>query len=72
MPLQRKSNSMPSTPPYRIPKIKKKPKKSVSWDPADMLHRARALNLLPSKTSPAEVAFAEAIDALRREFEGRH
>ena len=72
MPLQRRSNSVPSTPAYRIPKIKKKSKKSVSWDPADMLHRARALNLLPSKTSPADVAFAEAVDALRLEVEGRY
>tara|TARA_X000000368_G_scaffold407524_1_gene387058 strand:- start:805 stop:1023 length:219 start_codon:yes stop_codon:yes gene_type:complete len=71
MPLQRTSKSAPPSPRYRIPKIKKKPKKSVSWDPADMLHRARALNLLPSKTSPADVAFAEAIEAIRREFEGR-
>ena len=71
MPLQRTSKSTQSTTRYRIPKIQKKSKR-VSWDPADILHRARALNLLPAKTSPVDVAFAEAIEATRREFEGRH
>lgn len=70
MPLQRTSKSTQSTTRYRIPKIQKKSKR-VSWDPANLLHQARALNLLPAKTSPADVAFAGAMVQLRREFANR-
>lgn len=69
MPLQRKSKS--TTVPYRIPKIRKK-SKCVSWNPTDVLDRARALNLLPTKVTPADIAFAETVSQLRRECEGRH
>ena len=70
MPLQRTSKSTQSTTRYRIPKIQKKSKR-VSWDPTNILDQARALNLLPAKTSPADVAFAEAMVQLRYEFANR-
>ena len=71
MPLQRTSKSTQPTTRYRIPKIQKKSKR-VSWDPANILDQARALNLLPAKTSLADVAFAGAMVQVTREFEGRH